>query len=188
MTVDDPVDAMTTSLLPELKTLGSLLLRARILKIMRGAENVEILLATPSIEIKTPARGGITVRALLAMCVSLSQLVASAEDRLGILFRALLSHTPNLAPANVTCDNAEVAATKSPFLVTVGVLENSSVENSLAIALLSTLSSKWRTLPREGELKHVTEVSLCHRVRAQPLRPIRAKGLGLTFEWYLPTI
>jgi hypothetical protein len=63
---------------------------------------------------------------------------------------------------------------------------NANDELKRAAALLSTVTTKLRELPSQGDKVHVNAVSLSHRVAAHELKPARPCGLEFEFEKYRP--
>jgi hypothetical protein len=121
---------------------------------------------------------------------SLSHMVASADEKPpNIRARRLESQTPNPDPTTVISAAAVV--------MMVGLLSSDPkwaekkwkvafVQSNLAAALDCNDTAKLTIMPSEGGELQVTEVSLCHWVEAQELKPIRAFGDGFAFEKYLP--
>ena len=89
-------------------------------------------------------------KSLVDMRVSQSHAVASANDKLVIRVRTLLSQTPNPAPTIVTSEEAVSAVTDEQLMIPFCVGKNAHEELNCATALLSTVNAKLRMLPSEG--------------------------------------
>jgi len=118
---------------------------------LSGAETTEWLLTTLRSEMITPGPLRTEGKSLVDMRVSQSHTVASANDKLVIRVRALLSHTPNPAPITVTSADAVSTEADEQLMIPFCVGKNPTGEYKCATALLSTVNAKLRMLPSEGD-------------------------------------